>query len=246
MLKYSLPIIQNLKAIKSKKELNNIIKAQRISERVLKEVLRKLKVGATEAGLARLIVSRMKFYGVPALAFEPIVSFGKNTAHVHHQPGKTKLKKGNLVMFDFGATVNGYCSDMTRTYIFGRATKKQLKVYKAVWLAQTKALLMLSRGEKRVGLVDKRVRNFLHKKFGPKSFTHGLGHGVGTAIHEWPSFRLGSQDVLKSGMVMTIEPGVYLKGWGGVRLEDMIVVEERGIKNLTRIPKNVEDIIIGL
>ncbi len=244
MFGYQLPIIQEVKAIKTKKELNNIIKAQRISEMVLNEAVMRLRIGITEISLAKFIVSRMKYYGIKALAFEPIVSFGKNTANIHHEPSVARLKTGDLVMFDFGATINGYCSDMTRTYIFGRATKKQVRVYKAVLEAQNKVLVILSSGERKAGLVDKKVRNYLHKKFGKKSFTHGLGHGVGTAIHEWPSFRPGSQDVLKSGMVMTIEPGVYLKGWGGVRLEDMIVVEERGIKNLTQAPKGLDDIVV--
>ncbi|MFA4818235.1 MAG: M24 family metallopeptidase [Patescibacteria group bacterium] len=246
MNKYQLPVIQEIKAIKTKLELNSIIKAQRISEMVLNEAVTRLKVGVTEISLAGFIVSRMKHYGIKALAFEPIVSFGKNTANVHHQPGKTKLKKGDLVMFDFGATVNGYCSDMTRTYIFGRPSKKQIKVYKAVLEAQNRGLVMLAKGQKQTSLVDRKVRNYLHKKFGKKSFTHGLGHGLGTAIHEWPNFKPKSKDILKPGMVMTIEPGVYLKGWGGVRIEDMVVVGEKGIKNLTRVPKELRNIVISV
>lgn len=244
-MKYQLPIIQELKAVKTKKELANIIKAQRISEKVLSEAVNKLRVGVTEVSLAKFIVGRMKYYGIKALAFGPIVSFGKNTANIHHQPGKAKLRKGDLVMFDFGTTVNGYCSDMTRTYIFGQPSKKQVRIYELVLKVQEKALGLLAKGERRTWVVDKAVRNYLHKKFGKKSFIHGLGHGIGTAIHEWPNFKPDSKDLLKPGMVMTIEPGVYLKGWGGVRIEDMVVIRPYGVKNLTNIPKDIVSITIG-
>lgn len=243
-MKYKLPIIQNLKAVKSKKELANIIKAQRISERVLGEVVNKLKIGVTEINLAQFIVNRMKHYGIKALAFEPIVSFGKNTANIHHEPNSARLKKGDFVMFDFGATINGYCSDMTRTYIFGEPSKKQRRIYEAVLEAQTKAIKLLARGEKRTGVVDKMARNFLHKKFGKKSFTHGLGHGIGSVIHEWPNFKPKSTDVLPVGVVMTVEPGVYIKNFGGVRIEDMVLINKKGIINLTKPSKDLNSVII--
>lgn len=244
MNNYQLPVIQEMRAIKSGPELNNIIKAQRISEKVLKEALKKLKVGVTEASLAKFIVGRMASYGVKALAFEPTVSFGRNTANIHHGPGKAKLKQGNLVMLDFGATVNGYCSDMTRTFIFGRPTPKQIRVYKAVKQAQALAMNLLVKKERRAGVIDNKVRRFLTNKFGQACFNHGLGHGLGTAIHEWPNFKPDSQDVLKPGMVMTIEPGVYLKGWGGVRIEDIVVISQNGCRSLTEVPKDVKDIIL--
>lgn len=246
MKKYLLPIIQELRAIKTKKEIDNIIRAQRVSEKVLVEVIKKLKVGIKEKEVAVFIVARMKHYGIKALAFEPIVSFGKNTANIHHEPGLTKLKLGDFVMFDFGSTVNGYCSDMTRTYIFGKPSKKQIKIYQAVLSAQEKALRLLSLGEKRTWLIDKSARYYLHKKFGKTKFTHGLGHGIGTAIHEWPSFKPNSMDILKSGMVMTVEPGVYIKNFGGVRIEDMVVIKNKGIINLTKPPKDLKSVIIKI
>ncbi|MFZ5390816.1 MAG: M24 family metallopeptidase [Patescibacteria group bacterium] len=243
-MNYHLPVIEQIKAIKTEAEINNIIKAQRISEKVLTEAVKKLKVGLTEIGLAKFIVSRFKYYQVKALAFEPIVAFGKNTANIHHESGRTKLKLGDLVMLDFGATVKGYCSDMTRTYIFSQPTTKQKKVYQTVLKAQELSVRLLSKGVRRAVKIDEAARCFIVKRFGANSFNHGLGHGLGTVIHEWPSLKPGSPDILKYGMVITLEPGVYLPGWGGVRIEDMIVVGKRGIKNLTLAPKDFKDIIL--
>jgi Xaa-Pro aminopeptidase len=239
MFKYQLPIIQEQRAIKSAREIFYITKAQKISEAVLQDVLRKLKLGVTEISLAKFIVASFKRYGIKALAFEPIVSFGKNTANIHHEPGKARFKKGDTAMFDFGCTVNGYCSDMTRTYFYGEPTKKQKRVYLAVLKTQEKVLQALSQGEWRADKLDAMARNFLTKKFGKKAFPHGLGHGVGTVIHEWPNLKPQTHDVLKPGMVITIEPGVYLKGWGGVRIEDMVLITNSGCKNLTRVPKTL-------
>ncbi len=243
-MNYQLPVIQNLRAIKTKQEIFYITRAQIISEQVLVELINKLKVGVSEIYLARFIATRFKQLGVKALAFEPIVAFSRGTADIHHVPSTYKLKVGDTVMFDFGATVNGYCSDMTRTYFFGLPSARQKKVYSAVLEAQNKALKLLAHGEKRTSVIDASAREFLNKKFGPKKFPHGLGHGVGTVIHEWPSFKPKSEDLLKPNMVMTVEPGLYFKGWGGVRIEDMIVVRGRGCRNLTKVPKMLSDIIL--
>ncbi|MBI5466180.1 MAG: M24 family metallopeptidase [Candidatus Kerfeldbacteria bacterium] len=172
------------------------------------------------------------------------MSFGRNTANIHHEPSRAKLRPGDNVMFDFGCTMKGYCSDMTRTYFWGEPSTKQKRVYLAVLQAQQKVLDKLKQGERRAKVLDSTARNFLTKKFGKLCFSHGLGHGVGTAIHEWPNFKPESSDTLKPGMVMTVEPGVYLKGWGGVRIEDMVLIQWRGIKNLTRVPKDLSSAIL--
>lgn len=239
-------LIHEVRAVKSKKELQNIIKAQRISERVLADVLKRLKVGVTEIEIANFIKKSFIKYKVPILSFPPIVAFGKNTANIHHEPGKSKLKKGDFVMFDFGTTVNHYCSDMTRTYVFGNPSRKQEKVYKGVLKAQEIALKKLSKSEKKASVIDKSARSFLHNKFGKNKFTHGLGHGVGTVIHEWPNFKPNSTDILPVGSVMTVEPGIYIKGFGGVRIEDMVLITKKGIVNLTKAPKNLKDAILKL
>ena len=244
MSRYVLPEIQELRAVKTRREVACIVKAQRTSEIVLQKAVKKLKVGVSEIALAKFIVAEFKRQGVKALAFEPIVAFGKGSADIHHFATKAKLKKNQIVMFDFGCTMGGYCSDMTRTYFFGTATAKFKQVYTAVLAAQERALMLLARGEKKASRVDASARKFLHKKFGSSKFTHGLGHGIGAVIHEWPNFKPKSPDVLPAGCVMTVEPGVYLPGWGGVRVEDMVVVEKKGARNLTRAPKQFNHIVI--
>ena len=224
--------IHEVRAVKSKKELANIIKAQKISELVLRYIVAELRTGISEIRVADLIKKALKRYGAPILAFPPIVAFGKNTANIHHEPGKTKLKKGDTVMFDFGCTMNHYCSDMTRTYFWGEPSARQKKIYMSVLQAMDLAMNKIRGGERRAKIIDKSAREFLNKKYGPKKFPHGLGHGVGTVIHEWPNFKPKSEDILPVGCVMTIEPGLYFKGFGGVRIEDMILITKNGYINL--------------
>lgn len=240
----SLPIIGQLRAIKSNREISYIKKAQHINEQVLWWILAQLKLGQTELAVQQIIIDRLKRHHVKALAFEPIVAFGRGTADVHHMPNKSRLRAGDTVMLDFGATINGYCSDMTRTFFFGQPTKRQIKIYEDVLRAQKLALKKLSNGQKNCGVIDKSARNFLQVKYGAKAFPHGLGHGVGTAIHEWPTFKPTSPDRLKPNMVMTVEPGLYFKNWGGVRIEDMVLITKTGTTNLTHYPKNLKSAIL--
>jgi len=244
-------LVHEVRAVKSKKELANIIKAQRISEKVLRGTLGKLRTGIMETEVANFIKKSFIKYGAPILSFPPIVAFGKNTANIHHEPGKAKLKKGDFIMFDFGCTVNHYCSDMTRSYFWGepnrKIQKKQKKIYSDVLQAMELALTKIKRGERRAKIIDESARRFLNKKYGSKNkknFQHGLGHGVGTVIHEWPNFKPKSEDVIPAGCVMTIEPGLYFKGFGGVRIEDMVLITKKGYRNLTNFPKDLKSAIL--
>jgi Xaa-Pro aminopeptidase len=241
-------LIHEVRAVKSKGELANIIKAQRISERVLNDVLKNLRTNVTELAIAEFITNRFIKYDAPVLSFPPIVAFGKNTANIHHEPSKTKLKKGDIIMFDFGCTVNHYCSDMTRTYFWGKPSLRQKRVYEGVLNAMNLAIRKIETGERRCKIIDNIARNFLQKNFGRKSFPHGLGHGVGTVIHEWPNFKPNSVDVLPIGCVMTVEPGIYIKGkrtiWGGVRIEDMVLITKNGCQNLTKVSKDLNSVIL--
>ena len=251
-------LIHEIRAVKNKKELASIVEAQRISEKVLRNVLPKLKIGITEIEIANFIKKSFIKFGAPVLSFLPIVAFGKNTANIHHLPNKTKLKKGNAIMLDFGCTVNGYCSDMTRTFFLGQPNKKQEKIYLKVLEAQNRAIQKIQIGEKRAGVIDKIARNFLAKNFknNPSSarkgspirdgFPHGLGHGVGAVIHEWPNFKPKSEDILPAGCVMTVEPGIYLKNFGGVRIEDMVLITQNGCKNLTDFPKDLKSVTLEI
>ena len=236
-------LIHEVRAVKNKKELANIIKAQRINELVLRYIVAKLKTWISEIEVANLIKKRFIKLGAPILSFPPIVSFVKNTANIHHEPGKSRLKKGDTIMFDFGCTVNHYCSDMTRTYFWGQPNVKQKKIYLAVLEAQERALRLIQKGEKRAKVIDKSARAFLAKKF-RNNFKHGLGHGVGTVIHEWPNFKPKSEDVLPVGCVMTVEPGIYLRSFGGIRIEDMVLITKREARNLTHFPKDIKSAIL--
>lgn len=265
-------LIHQIRAVKNKKELENIIKAQRIAELVLADVLDNLKTGVTELEIANFIKKSFIKYKAPILSFPPIVAFGKNTANIHHEPSKSKLKKGDTIMLDFGCTVNHYCSDMTRTYFFGEPSLRQKKVYLAVLEAQNRAEKLIQKGEKRAKVIDSAARKFLFqqgKRFhfnatltrssvslakssltrsstsgATDPFPHGLGHGVGTVIHEWPNFKPKSEDILPVGCVMTIEPGLYFKNFGGIRIEDMVLITKNGCINLTKAPKDLDSVIL--
>ncbi|MDQ3076191.1 MAG: M24 family metallopeptidase [bacterium] len=236
-------LLHEVRAPKSEAEIANIMKAQWIAEEVLRDVLAYLKTGISEIEVAEFIKKQFIKYEAPILSFSPIVAFGKGSADIHHVPGKTKLKKGDIVMFDFGTTVSHYCSDMTRTYFWGEPTAKQKKVYLDVLEAMNRALNIAGKGEKNCKKIDKSARSYLARKY-KDNFQHGLGHGVGTVIHEWPNFKPKSEDTLPVGCVMTIEPGVYLKGFGGVRIEDMILITKNGCQNLTNAPKDLESAIL--
>lgn len=239
-------LIHEVRAVKKKTELVNIVKAQRISERVLSLVLKKLKTGITEVEAASFIKKSFIRLGSPVLSFPPIVSFGKNTANIHHVPGHSKLKKSDIIMLDFGTTVKHYCSDMTRTFFWGNPSKRQEKIYKDVLRAMKMAMTKIGNGEKRAKRIDSYARSFLNNKYGVKKFPHGLGHGVGTVIHEWPNFKPKSEDVLPVGCVMTVEPGLYFKNFGGVRIEDMVLITKKGYRNLTRYPKDLNSAILKI
>ena len=236
-------LVHEIRAVKSKKELGYIIKAQRISERVLLDAVKYLKTGVTELQVANFIKKSFVKYGAPILSFPPIVAFGKGSADIHHEPSKTKLKVGDIVMFDIGTTVNHYCSDMTRTYFWGKPNIKQKKIYLDVLKAQELAMAKVRKGERRAGIIDKTAREFLAKKY-KNNFKHGLGHGVGTVIHEWPNFKPKSEDIIPVGCVMTVEPGIYIKGLGGVRIEDMFLITKKSYQHLTKLPRDLKSVIL--
>lgn len=222
-------LLHEVRAVKSEIELANIMKAQWISEELLRDVLAYLRTGITEIEVEDFIKKSFVKYNAPILSFSPIVAFGKGSADIHHIPSKNKLKKGDIIMLDFGTTVNHYCSDMTRTYFWGEPSAKQKKVYTDVLEAMNRAFDAIGKGEKNAKKIDTSARRFLARKY-KNNFQHGLGHGVGTVIHEWPNFKPKSEDTIPVGAVMTIEPGIYIKGFGGIRIEDMILVTKTDIK----------------
>ena len=237
-------LIHDIRAVKNKKELVYIVKAQRISEKVLLDTLKYLRTGISELEVEAFIKKSFIKHGAPCLSFPPIVAFGKGSADIHHLPGKYKLKVGDIAMFDIGTTVNHYCSDMSRTYFWSKPNARQKKVYLDVLKAQELAMQAIKKGERRGWLIDKAARGYLAKKY-KNNFQHGLGHGVGTVIHEWPNFKPKSEDIIPAGCVMTVEPGLYFKGFGGVRIEDMVLITKNGYKHLTALPSDLASAILN-
>jgi Xaa-Pro aminopeptidase len=180
----------------------------------------------------------MLMLGSEKPAFESIVASGQRSAMPHGLASAKKIHKGDFVTFDFGATVNGYVSDMTRTVVVGKATSRQKKVYGIVLKAQ-KAGVKKIKASVPTRIVDKACRDIIKKAGYGKNFGHGTGHGIGYYIHVGPSISPKSADILAVNQVVTIEPGIYITGWGGVRIEDDVVVTRNGGKVLNKTPKNL-------
>jgi len=239
-----LRLLDRIRAVKSPREISRLRKGAEILEKTLRDVLGIIREGISERNLARYVERRMKKHGAEALAFPTIAALGENSSEIHHVPSDRKLKRNEIVMLDFGAAVGGYCSDMTRTLFFGKPPKKFATWYARVLEAQRQAIAKIRDGEK-AGAADAAARNYLARFSRRKSFPHGTGHGVGLVIHEWPYLRKNSSDVFRSGMVVTVEPGIYLKRWGGIRIEDMVLVKKTRCEVLMSAPKELKSIIIS-
>jgi len=217
--------------------INKIKKSCQIASRILGEVSRNLKIGKTEKEVACEIrqLAKSKAGGI---AFQPIVAFGRNSATPHHRPTARKLRKGDIVKIDLGVKFNGFCSDLTRTFFTAEPTKLQRKVYEAVLHAQQIGIRKIKIGMKAKDL-DATARDFLAKKGFAKNFIHSLGHGIGRKIHEAPKIGPKSKAILKEGAAITIEPGIYLKGRFGVRIEDTILLKKSSVEILTKFAKKL-------
>lgn len=219
-------------------KLKNIEQAQRITERTFDDLLKEVRPGRTERELARLVRSLARRHGAGALAFDPIVAAGRNAADPHAKPGNRKLRKGQLVMIDLGTRYGGYCSDMTRMVAVGRPTDEARKVYAVVLRAQRAAIKAARPGITGREL-DAVARGVIDRAGYGKYFVHALGHGVGRKIHQDPRLTPRRNHRLKPGDVVTIEPGIYLPGRLGVRVEDMLLITARGNRDLTHTPKRL-------
>ena len=217
---------------KSKEEIKNIEKAAKITLKALTKIPQYFKEGITEKELARIFDSISAELGSEKPSFDTIVSFGKNAALPHHMPDSTKLRNGDLVVVDAGAVVNGYCSDMTRTFVFGKDERleKEREMINVVKEAQRLAINAMKEGRKGSD-VDKAARSYIDTYANGKykgTFIHSLGHSVGIEVHDGFALSPGSNVVLKRGMVFTAEPGIYVVGFGGVRIEDDVLITEKG------------------
>jgi len=229
-------IVEELRTEKNLSEIKSISAAQRISETVFEEISSFIIEGVEEREIACEIDYRLRKRGGERAAFETIVAFGPNASKPHAVPTKRKLKTGDMIIIDMGTVVDGYASDMTRTVVLGKADKNLKKVYALVLEAQEAAIEGIAAGIK-CSDVDQMARNVFQKAGYGDRFIHSLGHGVGLDVHEIPRLSTSSKSILKKNMVITVEPGLYIPKWGGVRIEDMVVVTGDGCQNITKAPK---------
>lgn len=230
-------IVARLRMVKSPEEIDALRAASELKEAALADVLEGIRDGVTEAEVAARLEYEFKARGARGASFDTIVLFGARTSMPHGSPGETRLKRGDAVLLDLGCRHRGYCSDLTRTYAYGTIPGAWFEaVYETVLEAQTAAVQAVRPGA-RCRDVDAVARDLIQFRGFGAYFGHGLGHGVGIEIHEGPRLNAESDIVLEAGMVVTVEPGVYLPGQGGVRIEDLVVVTEKGCEALTRTPK---------
>jgi Xaa-Pro aminopeptidase len=230
--------ITGMRRIKSPRELELIKQAEAIGDQVFTEILTFIKPGMSELEVAARIEYLLKLKGAQGLSFNAIVASGINSSMPHAVPSKKKIEVGDFLTMDFGCVYEGYCSDMTRTIVIGKASEKQKLIYNTVLKAQQAALDFLKAGYKGKE-VDKVARDIIYGAGYEGCFGHGLGHSVGLHIHENPRLSMLEEDIIEAGMTETVEPGIYIKGFGGVRIEDLVVVTETGYENFTFSDKSL-------
>ncbi len=229
-------VVEQIRATKSPDELELIERAVAIADLAMETVAAAITPGMTEKQVAELIEFEVKRLGAEGPSFESIVAAGRNGALPHHRAGNTVIEQGDGVVIDMGANYLGYCSDLTRTHLMGEPDERFRPVYGIVLSAQMAAI-----EGARPGMtgeeIDTIARAVIKDAGYEDEFGHGLGHGVGLAVHERPMVVPTSEDVIEDGMVFTIEPGIYISGWGGVRIEDIVVMENGRARVLTKSPK---------
>jgi Xaa-Pro aminopeptidase len=236
-------LVQRLRAVKDAGEVESLRRACAVGDTALAELLEAggLRPGRTEREVALDLENRMRAHGASAPAFETILAAGPNSAVPHHRPTDTVLRRGDLVKLDFGALVDCYHSDMTRTVVLGSAADWQRELHALVAEAQAAGRAALAPGAEVVA-VDAAARGVVERAGRGEEFVHGLGHGVGLQIHEAPYVGQTGTGALSAGMVVTVEPGVYLAGRGGVRIEDTVVVRDSGPELLTHTTRELLEV----
>ena len=231
-------LVEGVRIIKEAEELDLIRQAAAMADEVLDDHLHLLRPGVTEREVAIALEFAMKRRGAGA-AFEIIVVSGPRSSLPHGRPSLRVMEEGDLVTLDLGVQYQGYCSDLTRTFAIGRADARQREVYEVVLAAQTAALEGLRPGMTGKD-ADGLARSVIEERGYGEHFGHGLGHGVGLAVHEGPRLSLTGDAALPEGCVVTLEPGVYLPGWGGVRIEDLVVLRSDGAERLSNFPRELK------
>ena len=229
--------ICGLRQIKSAEETVCIKKSQEITDKAFTHILNFIKPGVTEREIALELEFFMRKTGSEGVAFGTIAVSGKNSSLPHGVPTEKPLEKGDFLTMDFGAVYNGYCSDMTRTVAIGFVTNEQQKVYDTVLKVQLSALREIA-PNKVCKEIDKIARDIINKDY-DGCFGHGLGHSVGLEIHENPALNTRDETLLKPGIIMTVEPGIYIPDKFGVRIEDMVLITDTSYENITKSPKEL-------
>ena len=233
-------IVGDLRRVKSEEEIEKIRAASRLAEGVLSDLLETVGPGLTERELAARFEYEFKKRGASGASFDPVVLFGARSSLPHGEPGDKALAPGDIVLLDLGCRMAGYCSDLTRTYVYGTIPGAWFEEIYDLTLAAQKVALEAVRPGIGCREVDAAARDLISEAGHGEHFGHGVGHGVGIEIHEAPRLNPGSETVLEAGMVITIEPGVYVAERGGVRIEDLVVVTADGCAILTSAPKELK------
>ena len=230
-------LVESQRICKDEEEIRRIRQAARLTDKGFEHILEYLRPGVQEQEVALELEFFLRREGAEGVSFAPIVASGPNSALPHAQPGDRILESGDFVVLDFGVIIEGYCSDLTRTVVIGRASDRQREIYELVLKAQRYALGEVAPG-KDAAAIDKGVRDIFAAEGVAEYFGHGLGHGVGLEVHEEPTLSSRSKDELRAGMLVTVEPGLYFPGWGGVRIEDLVLLTSQGMENLSSSPKD--------
>ncbi len=230
--------VEKIRQVKDPEEIERIAAAQQLTDRTFDHILGFARPGITEHVLALELEFYMRREGSDGVAFAPIVASGPNSAFPHASVTTRVLQNGDLLKLDFGARVDGYCADMTRTVVLGRADEQQRTVYQAVLDANLAGIAALAPGVPGRN-VDRAARAVIEQRGFGERFGHGLGHGVGMQVHELPNMGPRASESLPEHSVVTVEPGIYIPGFGGVRIEDLVVVEQSGARVLTGSPKEL-------
>lgn len=238
------PIIRAMRECKDAQELDVMLRAIRVAQLAIKKAVRDIRIGQTERELAARIEYEMQLGGATGASFPTIVAEGPNASLPHAVPGDRRIGDGSAVLIDWGARVDHYCSDLTRVIFINRIPPKIGRIYDIVLEAQEKAIAAVRPGA-RLCDVDAAARRHIKSAGYGRNFGHGLGHGLGLDVHESPRVHFQSKDRLEPGMVVTIEPGIYLPGVGGVRIEDDVLVTEDGHQVLSDLPKRREQMVFS-
>ncbi|HTW93419.1 MAG TPA: Xaa-Pro peptidase family protein [Tepidisphaeraceae bacterium] len=233
-------VMTNIRKVKDDTEIDLIRKSVSVAQEAFEAISSEIEVGQTENYLAGLMVFELRSRGASDSSFPVIVAAGANSSLPHYRPGETLVQAGQPLLFDWGARYREYCSDLTRTLMIGRVSAKMKQIYKVVLEAQEAAIAFLRPGVTTLQ-ADRVARDIITKAGFGELFGHGLGHGIGREIHELPTMRkTGGDEELRPGMIVTVEPGIYVPGEGGVRIEDDVLITHSGCEVLSSLDKTLE------